>query len=248
MRVFQGLENSKFAVDVIPAIFDNFMYGIRWGTEALIIDPSEAELVIQWARERNLRVTTILNTHHHEDHVFGNLEVKQMFNARILGPPDSRIPGQDRPVADGERIEFGAFSLRVLSTPGHGAKDISLVLEAPAPLAVFTADTVFGAGCGRLFEGTPDMMMQSFSKIGKLPDETLLFFGHEYTVENLRFARILFPGNKAIADRLAADEAKVMQGLPTAPSTLALEKATNPFFLARDVDEFAAFRKRRDSF
>ena len=227
-----------------------------------VVDPSDAAPVADALAKRNLKLTHILNTHHHNDHVGGNLELKEMTGARVVGPGKDRgrIPGIDDGAIEGEILRFGPHDAHVLEIPAHTSSHVAYYFTKAC--AVFTGDTLFAMGCGRLFEGTPAMMWASLTKLANLPGDTNVYCGHEYTENNGRFALTLEPGNAALQTRMKAVAATRAKGLPTVPSTIALERETNPFMRAdvREIrktlglenadviDVFAEARRRKDAF
>jgi hydroxyacylglutathione hydrolase len=231
-------------VDVvpIPQLQDNYAYLIidRSSGEAAVVDCAEARPVLDEVRRRRVRLAGVLATHHHYDHVGGNDDLRgKVADLRIYGSAEDapRIPGISHPVHDGDRVAVGALSARVIFIPAHTSGHVAYYF--PDERAVFTGDTLFAAGCGRLFEGDAAQMMGSLGRLVGLPDETQVYCGHEYTQKNLEFAVSLEPGNRAAADKLAAVRALRQAGKPTVPSTIAEEKATNPF-LRMDSPELAA--------
>jgi len=246
----------------VPCLSDNYAYLVaRDGAdEAIVIDPSESAPVIAALEREGLRPVAILNTHHHHDHVGGNEALLERFGALPVYAHVSdvgRVPGQTERVEEGRGFTVGGFSFTALHVPGHTTGAVAYCVED----AVFTGDTLFVAGCGRLFEGTPEMMLRSLAdKLGHLPPETRVFCGHEYTASNLRFAVHAEPDNGAAAEKLARVTAMRERGDVTVPSTLAEERATNPFMRcdlpslrerfpgASVVETFAAVRKAKDSF
>ena len=253
---------AALEIELVPCLRDNYAYLIHDQDAGLtaIVDPSEPEPVRKALLGRGWGLTHILNTHHHFDHTGGNLPLKEASGATIVGPGKDRdrIPGIDVGVDETTGWSFGARQVRVLEIPAHTRAHIAFVLDD----AAFTGDTLFAMGCGRLFEGTPTMMWTSLSKLMTLPDATRIFCGHEYTLNNGRFALTLEPGNAALAARMLEVEAARARQAPTIPSTLGLEKKTNPFLRpdsaeirntlgmaqADDVAVFAEMRKRKDSF
>lgn len=249
-------------VELVPCLRDNYAYLIRDETAGLcaVVDPSEPTPVISALKAHGWRLTHVLNTHHHYDHTGGNIPLKEAFGAEIVGPgkDKERIPGLDTGVDERTNWRFGARAVRVLEIPAHTRAHIAFVLNGHA----FTGDTLFAMGCGRLFEGTPQMMWSSLSKLMTLPDESRVFCGHEYTLNNGRFALTLEPANEALQRRMREVDAARAKGLPTIPSTIGLEKETNPFLRpdspairatlglkdASDVDVFAEMRRRKDAF
>lgn len=248
----------------IPVLNDNYVYLARDpASQAVgVVDPAVHEPVLAELRRRNWRLTHILNTHHHPDHVGGNMALKEATGCQIVGPraDAARIPGIEVQLADGDRWRLGSQEAVVFDVPGHTSGHIAYWFEGSA--ALFCGDTLFALGCGRLFEGTPGQMWSSLSKLLKLPDDTRVYCAHEYTESNARFAVTVEPGNAALKQRY--EEIKMMRakGQPTVPSLLGEEKATNPFLRpmsanlrttlglagADDVAVFAETRKRKDTF
>src|SRR5665213_1066298 len=213
-------------VALVPCLSDNYAY-LVWdgGGLCAVVDPSEPEPVRRALAEHGLKLTHILNTHHHFDHTGGNLPLKEEFGAQIVGPEKDRerIPGIDIGVGEDAAWKFGSQSVKVLEIPAHTRAHIAFVFDG----FMFTGDTLFAMGCGRLFEGTPAMMWSSLSKLMTLPDATRVYCGHEYTQSNGRFALTLEPGNAALAARMKEVDAARAKGSPTIPSTIGLEKKTN---------------------
>ena len=248
----------------IPVLSDNFIYLVREPSrgQVAVIDPAVAEPVLAEARRLGWAITHILNTHHHGDHVGGNLAIKAATGCAIVGPgPDAaRIPGIDVEVADGDTYDLGAERARVLFVPGHTRGHIAYWFADSR--ALFCGDTLFSIGCGRLFEGTPAQMWASLKRFRDLPPETRVYCAHEYTQSNVRFAVTVEPENAA----LRARESEVVRlraaGQPTIPSTIGLERAANPFMRADEasvaaamglaghdpVEVFAEVRRRKDGF
>jgi hydroxyacylglutathione hydrolase len=246
-------------IEIVPCLTDNYAYLVKAGAACAVVDPSEPGPVRAALARRGWRLSHILNTHHHLDHTGANLALKQEFGAEIVGPAKdaARIPGLDIGV-DETGWAFGGLPVQVLEVPGHTRGAISFVIAGHA----FTGDTLFAMGCGRLFEGDAAMMWASLSKLMRLPDETRIWCGHEYTSANGRFAQTLEPDNRALAARMDEVTALRQAGRPTLPSTMALEKATNPFLRsdspairqtlgmeeAETVAVFAEIRRRKDRF
>jgi hydroxyacylglutathione hydrolase len=253
---------ASLEIELVPCLKDNYAYLVHDRDAGLtaIVDPSEPEPVKKALAGRGWKLTHILNTHHHFDHTGGNVPLKQTFGAQIVGPEKDRdrIPGIDVGVDEQSGWTFGARNVRVLEIPAHTRAHIAFVVDD----AAFTGDTLFAMGCGRLFEGTPAMMWTSLSKLLRLPDSTRVYCGHEYTLNNGRFALTLEPENKELAARMRGVEQARARNAPTIPSTIGLEKKTNPFLRpdsaeirqslnleqADDVAVFAEMRKRKDSF
>lgn len=243
---------------------DNFgvlLHDPATGATASIDAPEETPIEEALAR-RGWRLTHIFTTHHHGDHVAANAALKSRFGATVIGPAREadRIPGIDRTVDDGDRFDFAGHPVEVIGTPGHTAGHVCYHL--PADGLLFAADTLFALGCGRLFEGTAAQMWQSLSKLAALPEETVVYFGHEYTLSNARFALTVDPDNATLRERAAEIERMRAAGRFTAPTTIGLEKATNPFLRAADpglrkalgmpnatdTEVFAEIRARKDRF
>jgi hydroxyacylglutathione hydrolase len=226
------------------------------------IDTPDAEEITHQIERRGWHLSHILNTHHHADHAGGNLALKQRFGCLIVGPgaDAARIPGIDVGVGDGDRVDFGRHRIEVVATPGHTRGHIVYFL--PEAGAAFVGDTLFAMGCGRLFEGSPEQMWASLGRIARWPDATQIYCAHEYTLANAEFALTVEPDNPALAGRAREVAALRRQGRPTVPTTLALEKATNPFLRAAspglkatlgmpgadDVRVFARTRELKDRF
>ncbi|MEI9996248.1 MAG: hydroxyacylglutathione hydrolase [Rhizomicrobium sp.] len=253
---------SALDIEIVPCLTDNYAYLVHDAAAGLtaVVDPSEPDPVKTALARRGWRLTHILNTHHHFDHTGGNLPLKEQFGAKVVGPEKDRerIPGIDEGVSAATPWRFGARSVPVLEIPAHTRAHIAFVFDD----AVFTGDTLFAMGCGRLFEGTPAMMWASLSKLAALPDATRVYCGHEYTQSNGRFALTLEPGNAALVKRTREVDALRAKGQATIPSSIGLEKATNPFLRpgsaeirrtlglshVDDVEVFAEMRKRKDNF
>jgi hydroxyacylglutathione hydrolase len=221
-------------IEIIPCLSDNYAYLVKSGSQCAVVDPSEAEPVKAALARTGWTLTHILNTHHHLDHCGGNLDLKAATGAQIVGPGKDagRIPGIDVGVDEQSGWEFDGRKVQVLEVPAHTKGAITFVIDGNA----FTGDTLFVMGCGRLFEGDPQMMWTSLSKLMRLPDDTRIYCGHEYTQTNGRFALTLEPGNTALKTRMEDVIATRKAGKPTMPSTIGLEKQTNPF-LRPDVPE-----------
>ncbi len=215
----------------LPAFDDNYIWLLHDGAhEAAVIDPGDAQPVIEHLERQGLRLIAILLTHHHHDHVGGARRLAEQYGAPVYGPHSDRIDCVTQPLEDGDEVDLGRLGTwRVMTTPGHTLDHIAYYNPAFEQGALFCGDTLFGAGCGKLFEGTPRQMQDSLEKIRALPDDTQIYCGHEYTEDNLRFAALAEPGNAAIHARIDAARAQRARGEPTVPSSLALEKATNPF-------------------
>jgi hydroxyacylglutathione hydrolase len=241
-------------VDVvaIPLLADNYGYLLIApdGKRGALVDCSEAGPVLEEVRRRGVALEAILSTHHHWDHVGGNVEVAGAIpGLRVIGSraDRTRVPALTDALADGEAFEVAGLRGRAVYIPAHTSGHLAYYFEhgtaADRP-AVFSGDTLFAAGCGRLFEGSPDQMMQSLSKLAALPDATEVYCGHEYTEKNLRFAHELEPTNRDIAEKLERVRGLRSQGQPSVPTTIADEKRTNPFLRWESPELQATLRAR----
>ncbi|WP_433930652.1 hydroxyacylglutathione hydrolase [Sorangium cellulosum] len=245
----------------VPCLSDNYAYLVAADgrREAIVIDPSEADPVIEALEREELRLVAIVNTHHHHDHVGGNEALRARYGDLPVYAHSSdvgRVPAQTERVEEGQPVRVAGLELRPLHVPGHTLGAVSYCVED----AVFTGDTLFIAGCGRMFEGTPEGMHASLSKLAALPGHTRVFCGHEYTVSNLRFAETVEPENAAVRGKLEAARAARERGEPTVGSTIAEELATNPFLRCGEPsvqarfpgttlpDVFAAVRRAKDNY
>lgn len=225
-------------VHLVPCLRDNYAYLVHQPgrAEALVVDASEEAPVLAALGKLGLTPVAILATHHHHDHVGGNQGLRARFpELRVYGHRSDRgrIPGQTDELDDDAELTVAGVELKALHIPGHTLGALAYVAEG----AAFTGDTLFAAGCGRLFEGTPAQMYRSLNTtLGALPDDTRIYCGHEYTVNNLRFAQLLEPHNADISSKLAWAQAQREQGRPTLPSTLAEERRTNPFLRVAEKD------------
>lgn len=228
----------------IPLLRDNYGYLIACeeSNEAAIVDPSEAEPVLRRVEQEQLKLQAILNTHHHRDHTGGNPRLLERFRARVYGHrlDRERIPGLNHPLDEGDEITIGDLKGKILFVPGHTKGHIAYLFHN----ALFCGDTLFVAGCGRLFEGTPAEMLSSLERLRSLPPETLVYCGHEYTQKNLEFALTVEPQNKKVADKLERVRPLRAKGLPTVPSTIREEIETNPF-LRWESEEIRENLKRK---
>lgn len=257
-------------VTPIPAFTDNYIWCLDNGDgSALVVDPGDAKPVLAALAQADLSLAGILITHHHFDHVGGLATLKDRFACPVYGPDNPQIDGIDHVLRDGDRCEVGSFHFEIFAVPGHTLDHIAYYQRTngdEAPL-LFCGDTLFAAGCGRIFEGTAAMMHASLGRLAALPANTAVYCAHEYTLANLAFARAADPSNKELAAREARAIALREQSLPTVPSTIGLEIATNPFLRADHpalraqlggagqqaategaTDTFAALRAWKDNF
>ena len=251
-------------IEQFPCRTDNYGVLIHDSEAKLTasIDAPDEKPIRAKLAEKNWRLDRIFTTHHHSDHVEANLPLKAEYGCTIIGPAGEadKIPGIDETVKGGDRFMFGAFEVRVIGTPGHTLGHICYWL--PLANVAFVADTLFAMGCGRVFEGTPEMMWASLDKLRALPGETRIHCGHEYTEANARFALTIEPDNADLVAR--AEEVKRLRaaGKPTLPTTIGLELRTNPFLRenqpairarlglehAAPAQVFAEIRRRKDDF
>ena len=251
-------------VHQFPCLNDNYgflVHDVETGNTATV-DTPEVGPINAALEEKGWQLTHILNTHHHFDHAGGNEELKERWGCTIVGAANDahRIPGIDVTVSDGDSFALGGSNAHVFETPGHTTGHIAFYFAEDG--VAFVGDTIFALGCGRLFEGTPDQMWTSLSKLMALPDETVVYCAHEYTQANAAFALSVEPDNSALQSRAEEIADLRAKGIPTVPTTIGLERATNPFVRPDSVDlqstigmsgddvvaVFAETRKRKDNF
>jgi hydroxyacylglutathione hydrolase len=221
--------NNSLSVVPVPAFNDNYLWLIHNGKHAAVVDPGDAQPILDALHEKQLILSAILLTHHHGDHVGGVPQLLQKFDVPVFGPRNDGIASVTVPLSEDDSIAIEELGIEfsVLEVPGHTLGHIAYFSAQQNWL--FCGDTLFAGGCGRLFEGTPAQMVSSLNKLASLPDETKVFCAHEYTLSNLRFAREVEPDNNALISRISKEQSKRDSGLPTVPSTIGLEKQTNPF-------------------
>jgi hydroxyacylglutathione hydrolase len=216
----------------IPCLKDNYAYIINDNISKIVgvVDPSESVPIINFLKKKNLQLNYILNTHHHYDHIGGNIELKKMYNAKIVGfkKDEKRIPGIDITLSENEYWKLGSSELRIIYIPGHTLGHICFYFEKEK--IAFTGDTLFSLGCGRIFEGTYEQMFSSLNKIKNLPIDTKIYCGHEYTERNSEFCISLDPKNKELISKIKDIKQKRSNNLPTIPSILKDEIECNIFF------------------
>lgn len=240
---------NDIQIHLFPCLSDN--YGILVhdpvsGRTASVDTPDGDEIARQ-CEDKGWTLTEIWNTHWHPDHTGGNMALKDRYDVHIYGPGqiESRIPGMDTKLSEGDEFAFGPHTVRVMETPGHTSEHIVFYLGAAK--ACFVGDTLFTLGCGKLFEGTPEQMWESFNKILSLPEETKLYCAHEYTLSNAKFAQSVDGGLPALEEAVARYKAKRERGEPTVPTTVEVERATNPFWLAGSAEELGRRRALKDA-
>ncbi|MGH8460945.1 MAG: hydroxyacylglutathione hydrolase [Stenotrophobium sp.] len=252
------------SVSAIPAFLDNYIWLLSDGTNAVVVDPGDAQPVLASLRQNRLQLTALLITHHHPDHVGGIAELLLEYPVPVYGPraEADRIKGLTQWLDDGETVEVLKLDFKVLALPGHTLGHIAFY----TPGVLFCGDTLFSAGCGRLFEGTPEQMHRSLARLADLPGDTRIYCTHEYTLSNLAFASVVEPGNVAIVAHIARVRALREDRQPSLPVTIALELEINPFLRVRqpavidaacrwsgrklksEVEIFAALRRWKDGF
>lgn len=234
----------------IPVLNDNYVWLAHEPAsgETTVVDPAVAQPALAEADRRGWRITQIWNTHWHPDHIGGNAEIKAATACTITGPAAERgkIATLDRLVKEGDTVRLGGMVATVMEVPAHTAGHIAY--HVPSEAVLFVGDTLFAMGCGRLFEGTADQMFANMGRLAALPPETAVYCAHEYTQSNGRYALIAEPENEALVKRMAEVDDARSRGEATVPTTIALERATNPFMRARSVEELAERRAAKDNF
>jgi len=254
------------SVITIPAFGDNFICLYRYNqSDSLVVDPGDSSSVLKILQEQGLGLKMILVTHHHWDHVAGAADLKQRTGCKIIGADGQRVPGIDSVVTDGQILTVRDRKVRVIYTPGHTRTSVCFYMEPSAGNEngiLWTGDTLFVGGCGRLLECNAQTMWNSLQRLASLPDDTLVYCGHDYTMENYEFASGIEPGNQAVKERLEQVRQLQKQGKPTVPSSILQERTTNCFLRAGSpelkaalgmqgaeaVEVFAELRRRKDIF
>lgn len=248
----------------IPAFEDNYIWIVHNEQHAIVVDPGDASPVCRYLDAHHLKLQAILVTHHHRDHIGGIQDLFELYNTPVYGPRHEKIPCMSHPLGEGDTVEIGELNFRmsVIDIPGHTLGHIAYLWDG----GMFCGDTLFTCGCGKLFGGTAAQLYHSLQRLAIQPDETLVYCTHEYTEENIRFAVICEPGNSQLRQRELDTHALRAQDKPTLPSTIELEKATNPFLrctepeiihnieqkfgiklpAAEELEAFTALRKWRD--
>jgi hydroxyacylglutathione hydrolase len=252
----------------VKAFSDNYLWVFHQtgSRDSAVVDPGDAAPIRAHLHQQGLRLTAILLTHHHADHIGGVTELQQQWQVPVYGPPSAKIPQVTHPLSENDELLVCGVNWRVLTVPGHTLEHIAYFAtpEDDSPL-VFCGDTLFAAGCGRMFEGTPAMMYASLQKLAALPKATRVYCTHEYTLSNLKFAKAVLANSAALAERIEVEQQKRQQDLATLPSSIELELTTNPFLRCEDpvvitalaavgdktsnpAEVFGALRRWKDSF
>lgn len=233
---------SRYDIVPLRAFSDNYIWTIRDTTHAIVVDPGDAGPVLAYLAKEKLELAAILITHHHSDHIGGVKALTAGRGIPIYGPHDPRVPDATERLKEGQSITLPHFNIRleVLEVPGHTSSHIAYHGDG----MLFCGDTMFAAGCGRLFEGTPAQMHESLGKFMRLPDHTRVYCTHEYTLSNIRFALAADPSNQALKDWEARARAMREVDVPTVPTTIALERATNPFVRCGEAGVVAGASQR----
>ena len=237
-------------IEIIKCLQDNYSYLIidQNNLKACVVDPSEASPIINFVEKKKLKLVYILNTHHHYDHVGGNLELKRKYNSKVIGFKEDkkRIPGIDILVEDNQIWNEDNFEAKIYHVPGHTSGHIAFHFFKEKKL--FIGDTLFSLGCGRIFEGTNEEMFNSLNRIKKIPDDTEIYCGHEYTLQNSKFCLTHDSTNLNLKNKILEIERKLKNGLPTIPTFLKDELKCNIFLKAKDVKSFSKLRDLKDNF
>ena len=237
-------------VEIIPCLQDNYSYLIidESNKTASVVDPSEAKPIINFIEKENINLKYILNTHHHYDHIGGNKDLKKKYNSVVIGYKDdaSRIPGIDILLNNNQIWKADNFEAKIMHIPGHTTGHISFHFFKEK--LIFTGDTLFSLGCGKIFEGTYQDMFDSLNQIKKLPQDTKIYCGHEYTLQNSKFCIKYDPENLNLKNKIVEIKKKLENNMPTIPSTLKEENECNIFLRAKDIESFSKLRDLKDNF
>ncbi len=231
-----------FDITAIPALQDNYIWAIHNDRHAAVVDPGEAAPVLAFLAAHHLRLDAILCTHRHNDHIGGIAKLREVYNVPVYGRRHPNNPHITDELREGDSLELEGLGVRfdIIEIPGHVEDHIAFL----APGIVFCGDVLFGAGCGRNFEGTPAQLHHSLQRLSQLPDTTRVYCAHEYTASNLRFALACEPDNSAVKQRIAATQQLRAANQITLPSTIALEKATNPFLRCTQPEIIRTLQQR----
>jgi len=237
-------------VEIIKCLKDNYSYLLinEKNQNACVIDPSEAKPIIDFVEKKNIKLKFILNTHHHHDHIGGNNELKKKYGTKIVGFKNDkdRIPEIDILVEDNQTWSSENFEAKIIHIPGHTSGHVCFYFAKDK--IAFTGDTLFSLGCGRIFEGTYEQMFASLNKLKKLPIDTKIYCGHEYTLKNSMFCSKYEKNNKNLEKKIFEIEDKLKNNLPTIPSTIGEELACNIFLRAKNLEDFSKLRDLKDNF
>lgn len=235
-----------FEITAIPALQDNYIWAIHGDHRAVVVDPGEAAPVLAFLHAHDLRLDAILCTHRHADHIGGIAKLREVYNVPVYGRRHENNPHITHDLREGDRVTLDTFGIAfdILSIPGHLDDHIAYFAPEITPAILFCGDVLFGAGCGRNFEGTLEQLYRSLQRLARLPDTTRVYCAHEYTAANLRFALACEPDNLAVQQRIATARQLRAAHQPTLPSSIAVEKATNPFLRCAQAEIVHTLRQR----
>jgi|TARA_E500000331_G_C17134828_1_gene659942 hydroxyacylglutathione hydrolase len=237
-------------IEIIPCLQDNYSYLIIDNKKkiACVIDPSESKPIIEYLEKNEIKLKFILNTHHHYDHVGGNKKLKNLYKAKVLGfeGDKNRIPEIDICLKDNEIWKFENFESKIIHIPGHTLGHIGFYFHKEK--SIFTGDTLFSLGCGKIFEGTYSQMFNSINRIKKLPLNTKIYCGHEYTDQNSKFCLLHDQNNQKLKDKIKEISEKLKRKIPTIPSTIKDEMECNIFLKSKNLETFSKLRDLKDNF
>jgi hydroxyacylglutathione hydrolase len=246
--------SQKFEITAVPALNDNYIWALHNDSRAAVVDPGEAEPVLAFLNAHNLQLAAILCTHRHPDHIGGIAKLREVYNVPVYGRRHPGNPHITRDLREGSRLRLGAprsesgsdldIALDVIEIPGHLDDHLGYIWVNITPGILFCGDVLFGAGCGRNFEGTLAQLHHSLQRLAQLPGDTRVYCAHEYTAANLRFALACEPGNPAVQQRIATTRHLRAANQPTVPSTIALENATNPFLRCTQPEIIRTLQQR----